>query len=434
MGNNIKMLMNIIFHLLFFFYNCSALKTRLKSSMKLIQSDDNTSINAFCFVNYNGIVYDLGKLYDDSSNYFIKNNQSYFYFNFCKFAHMKCKKDSSYIIHKSIDSPDDCHLMSSPNNKTTPQWKIKKENGNNNDSITSIEIAFPQGESCLNGNTSSYYNTKYIIQCDHSVPNVMFDNPTEISIDKCDNVIKMRSQYACPDIVRYSLSNTMRNNKIIIGLIILFIGIYFCFFAYKFLKPTRILTGVVIMNLITFIIASSWINANFSTLSFYIMLVLSSVVGIGLGYALMKFPYVVGPFLGALMGYVLTEIIFNLFAGLMKWNPRAVYFILLSSIGLLGVILGIIFQQHVFIVGSGFGGAYGILKGFGLLQDNFPLESQIYDFINKKEYDQLHQLLDYKFYLYIVFVIAFSICGIVFQYKRYYHLSKGNEREFNKAA
>jgi hypothetical protein len=87
-------------------------------------------VQAYCFVNLDGVVYDLNPLYDASSDYIFKSgtNQS-FYYNFCKFGVSKCKKDNTYIMAAKTDSlinnsTTDCTLLSGTNHENFPKWRI----------------------------------------------------------------------------------------------------------------------------------------------------------------------------------------------------------------------------------------------------------------------------------------------------------------------
>jgi hypothetical protein len=92
---------------------------------------ETSEIEAYCFVNLNGIVYDLNPLYDSTSDYYFKSieGKNNFYFNFCKYGTSKCKKDNSYIMvsHDTKienNTSNDCSILSGTNYANYPKWTI----------------------------------------------------------------------------------------------------------------------------------------------------------------------------------------------------------------------------------------------------------------------------------------------------------------------
>ena len=86
-------------------------------------------VEAFCFANINGVVYDLNPLYDATSDYLFKSKGENYYFNFCKFGSTKCKKDNTYIVAAKGGSvvnntTTECSLLSGTNYESLPKWKI----------------------------------------------------------------------------------------------------------------------------------------------------------------------------------------------------------------------------------------------------------------------------------------------------------------------
>jgi hypothetical protein len=90
----------------------------------------NEDIEAYCFVNMGGAVYDLNPLNDPKEDYSVitADKKNSFYFNFCQFAVTTCKKNKSYAVltrDTVIDNKSsDCSLLSASNKKTAPKWKI----------------------------------------------------------------------------------------------------------------------------------------------------------------------------------------------------------------------------------------------------------------------------------------------------------------------
>ncbi len=94
----------------------------------------DAELQAYCFANVNGIVYDLNPLYDATSDYMFKskNGSVTFFYNFCKFGNTKCKKDNTYMISTNQGSvynntSNDCNLLTGTNYQNLPKWKIKSK-------------------------------------------------------------------------------------------------------------------------------------------------------------------------------------------------------------------------------------------------------------------------------------------------------------------
>jgi hypothetical protein len=342
-----------------------------KNHLKLKRVDDvvksakpiaeTTQLSAYCFANVDGTVYDLGELYDSTTDYFVSSGKNYFYYNFCKYGNTKCQKDNTFVVYydKTQANSTDCKLLSNTNYEHTPTWKVTR---NRIENLNLIEITYPDGDRCPYSNTTTYYSTTYQIKCDMDIARVTVDNPNSISINQCQNVIKMRSKFACPDDNKYSLSMAIHESRIILGLGLMACGIYYCFLAYKYLRYTRILTGMVLTLFITIFIFANNLQVSFTTSKLLAILVVSLIIGYGIGWVISKKPWIVSALLGGFLGFVLAELIFSSIISLLTWNPRAVYYIIFSICVTVGAILGGLYQRHIFIVACGFFGGYAILR------------------------------------------------------------------------
>lgn len=254
----------------------------------------------------------------------------------------------------------------------------------------------------------------------------------EINLNKCNNTIKMRSQYACPNLTKYSLNNTVRKNSVIFGLILMAGGIYFCFFAYKYLQPTRFITGVCAVCFISFVLFANNLEIKFDSASFWSVFIISILIGLFLGWIISRVPWIVSAILGGFLGFIFTELLYQAIVSSLSWNPKAVYYIIFSISIAIGAVLGGLFQKHIFIISCAFTGAYAIMRGLGILEDNFPDERQLYDMIERSEWPQVSTMINSIFYLYLCFAIILGIVGTCHQYRKYFKDIRGDDYEFNK--
>jgi hypothetical protein len=288
----------------------------------------------------------------------------------------------------------------------------------------------PEGDRCQNGNITSFYSTILELKCDKNIARLSIDNSDEISTNYCKNTIKMRSQYACPIKNKYTLSEIMENNSTMFGLILLIGGIYYTFYSYKYLKITRILTGVTTVCFFSLFLFANNLQNTSNSINFWLIFILSAIIGLCLGWIISKIPWIVSCVLGGFLGFIFTELLYQGIFSLLSWNPKAVYYIIFSVAVLTGCILGGIFQKHIFIISCAFLGSYSIIRGVGVLEHNFPDEQQLVDLIERGEWPQVYEMMGYIIYIYLIFSFIMGILGTCYQYRFYFKDIKSDDRDF----
>lgn len=408
----------------FFFF--IVLSSPLKPSNPTIISSITTT-RAKRFSNINGTVYDIEPLYNINEDYSFDLPLGKLNFNFYNSTKQICKNSLSFVNY--ISSDGSCKILSKYEDNNYPLWKIYSYLNKQNNYI---EIFLPQGEKCNTENQIGYYYVKYKIHCNEKVQNYHFSNLSDFDIDKCNNEITLYSRYGCPIENQYSLSNVINNNHTLLGLTMLFSGIYFCFFAYCYIDKTIIITGIYLIVFIIFFIGANFLSITFTNVNFCVILVFCIIGGLLCGYFILKrFPFLLGCIVGLLIGFIFSEILFDILLKFITFKIKGVFYIIFSCFGVVGIMIGGFFYNHMFIYGASFLGSYGILRGFGTLYQNFPNERMFYDLIKRNEWYQINKLLNYAVYLYIIFIFIFGICGIVYQYKRFYPNITGGEEKKN---
>lgn len=110
--------------------NRNLLKTKADNTTNITNISISKEIKAFCFLDVDGIIYDLLPLYDPSQDYFFKGAKDYYYFNLCHYGVTKCKKDNSYMVYTNEpmanqnSTATECYLMSGTNPTIPPKWKV----------------------------------------------------------------------------------------------------------------------------------------------------------------------------------------------------------------------------------------------------------------------------------------------------------------------
>jgi hypothetical protein len=125
------MLINLfLISLLYAYTSQSQLRTDNKQSYKMKKLPEDDFTEAFCFLNVDGIVYDILPLYDPKQDYTFQNKDKEFYLNFCKFTTQKCRKDSTFISQHYLAANetniDDCYLLSGSNPAFPSKWRVSK--------------------------------------------------------------------------------------------------------------------------------------------------------------------------------------------------------------------------------------------------------------------------------------------------------------------
>ena len=379
------------------------------------------------FVNINGTIYDIEPLYNINEDYSFDLPLGTLNFNFYNSTQTICKNTLSFINFITFNST--CKILSTYEENKYLLWKIYSYSNKQNNYI---KIYLPQGEKCKTENQIENYNIKYEIHCNEEIQTYHFSNFSNFDIDYCKNEIILYSRYGCPIENLYSLSNIINNNHIFLGLAMLFSGIYFCFFAYCYIDKTIIMTGIYLIVFIVFFIGANFLSITFTNVNFYIILVFCIIGGLLFGYFILKrYPFILGCIIGLLMGFIFSEILFNILLKFITFKIKGVFYIIFACLGVVGIIIGGFFYNHMFIFGASFIGSYGIMRGFGTLYQNFPNERMFYDLIKRNEWYQINQLLNYAVYLYIIFLFIFGICGIIYQYKKCYPNITGGEEKKN---
>lgn len=83
-------------------------------------------IQAYRYIDLDGISFDLHNLYDKESDYSFNNGKDFFYLNIGDFSVTKCNKDNAYLVYFNRSEPNstDCNLLTGSNNLLVPLWKV----------------------------------------------------------------------------------------------------------------------------------------------------------------------------------------------------------------------------------------------------------------------------------------------------------------------
>ena len=267
-------------------------------------------------------------------------------------------------------------------------------------------MQLPPGDTCKTNKTLQYQTTM-IIECDStSSKTVTLDN--DVNINKCSNTIKMKSPYACPLFSVYSFGNSVVANKHIVGSVLMISGVFFCFFGIKFLFITEIVIGVVGTAFVLMFFLFSYLQIQYSTMEFWLIIAVSVLIGIIVGYFMSKMKKVPAVILGACCGYLLSILLFQFGLKFINTNPYVVFWV---TAVVCAAVLGVFawfFHNHILILGTSFLGAYAIIRGLSIMAGGFPDERQIMDLINLREWEQLKNVYNYLMIIFSFLTLKFT--------------------------
>lgn len=197
--------------LIFLFCQHVSCKMRKVKQMNINMTAYNESvlqysvpIYAYRYVDYEGIVYDLSELYDEIQDYTFNSNDNHYFINIGRFGHTKCRNHSSYAIFFNSSDADEntnCTFLSGIEESDPTSIRIISKYiyiyklGNYVKTLDIVEITLPPGEICYadNQTETAYYKTVFEITCDRQIAHLAIDNPDAISINSCENRIRLRS-------------------------------------------------------------------------------------------------------------------------------------------------------------------------------------------------------------------------------------------------
>merc|ERR1712032_993853 len=413
----------VIMTILLFVFNTESRSKFLKrnlniksdSLLQLTEIQKTKAIEAFCFLNSNGTVYDLNPLHNKTKDYLSEGKDYTMHYNFCEKAHTQCESKNTTALAVIIDNTDPTKCYSLGGSKSTmSKWSIKEDTKTN---ITSLELTLSQGDPCL-VDPSKNYETKFDIECDEKAETPIIDTNYKFNSSSCFNRIKIKSKEGCPNFSFYSMFNTVVSNKFIFGPILILLGIFLCFMGIAFYDVLCVISGVLLVSLVVLFLILGNINVTISGVAFWITLAVVLITGIIVGILFIKYELkwivdlAVAGFCGFLLGVFLYNFIFNQITS----HPKIVYFscIVFTIIALEFMVL--MFRKFVIILSTSFIGSYSLIRGSSLMAGGYPTEGMIIDLIERKEWEQLKLLLTNSVYMYLIGMVIFFFAGNIIQW------------------
>lgn len=389
----------------------------------LVVGEEKPLVNGFCFLNTNGTVYDLNGLKNDDIDYKIQTAGGIVYFNICRNALVSCKGNSGAVTYNSNLVGDNCAQLAG-NNTVTSSFFLIEDTAREK---SALRMKLPEGDLC-SSDTSKKYKTTIDFTCDEEADSPIISTPL-ININSCEQKIYMTTKSACPKLNVYSLWNKIQSNKWLFGLIIVGLGIFFCFFGEEFLKATQVIAGAALAMILVIYLILSNSSVTLYTWQFWLILVFSLLIGCLAGWFMSKIQWLPGVVFGTLLGFIVGFVLFNLFLRFIQSNPVAVFWVTMSFCIIGGILLGYFFEESISIISTSVVGAYGIVRGISIMAGGFPDERQVYELGMKGEWSQMKNLLSPVVYAYLAGFLILAGLGMFIQFKFFYDGNKKKEKK-----
>ena len=400
-----------------------AVETQTTIVPQKVVGEEVPLVDAFCFINTNGTVYDLNDLKSDNADYKIKTISGYIDFNICRNALNPCADKTGMASYTRTITGENCVQIAGNSSVSSSFYKVEDTARN----ITVLRMKMPEGDVCQSDNSKRYV-TEMDLTCDESAEAPVFSN-SPININSCTNTIFVATKSACPKYNVYAMWNRMIENKWIFGLIIIGLGIFFCFFGEEFIKISQILAGGAVALVLFMYLIFNNTEITMYSWQFWLIIVLALVIGCLAGYFMSLITWLPGVVFGGLLGFVLGLVLYNLFLRFIQSNPATIFWITMIACIVGGCIFGYFFEESICIISTSICGAYAIIRGLSIIAGGFPDERQVYELGQKGEWDQMKKLLDAAVYGYLAGFIILAIAGMYVQFKYFYDGDKKKKKD-----
>jgi hypothetical protein len=384
-------------------------------------------IDAFCFINNGGIVYDLNGLKSDN-DYKINTIGGFVSFNICQDQKKPCENQKGIASFTSNRLGEQCSQIAGVSSVSSKFFIIEdKENAK-----VTLRMKLPEGEACK-ANTNKKYQTLIDFTCDPTAELAKLSTDP-INLDNCETTIYVESKFACAKYDVYGLWNSIKSNKWLFGAIIIGLGIFFCFFGENFLKITQVIAGAALSLVIFLYFVFNYTVIEINSWQFWVVIIIAIGVGCLFGFFMAHLTWLPGLVFGALLGFVLGFVIFNLALRFIESNPNVVFWVTMSVCFILGCLLGFWKEEEIAIISTAIVGGYAIVRGISVWAGGFPDERQVYELGSKGEWEQMRNLLTGVVYAYLAGFVVLSALGMIIQFKFFYdgNKKKNNEEEKQK--
>lgn len=231
-------------------------------------------------------------------------------------------------------------------------------------------------------------------------------------------ILFFETKEACVKYDFYVVWKFINDYKVIFAIGLIVFGFFNCILGQKFAKITSFLITLFTVIILVLIFSQFILLPGSAQWIIWVMLSLGIILGCTAGYFVFKYHEKFFSLLvGGLAGFFLGEFLFNLFGNSLPLNLTLVHilFIIICIIAL--IILAFFLKDIIIIFATSFIGAYTLIRGVSLIAGYFPSEFTVIDLKQRGETEQLKDLLTWRVYIYLVFILVLTGLSIFIQIK-----------------
>jgi hypothetical protein len=399
-------------------------------NLRLLDNDFQEGINIICFW-FNTdkkAVYDLSQLktsvnsrkfaYDGSKTEqqnITGTTSDIVYFRMCEDVSEKdCEIDDKKVSGQifKLNKENECTLYAGDIGKGN-KWSLLDEKDMNK----GVRINFTSGGD-FDGSKKEKYQVIFELYCNKNVSDLTIKD-SKFDVNKQINIIKFESEHACVQLDLYQIWNFICSKKYIFASIMIALGLFEMLFGNYLIKPTTYIICMTAVVVFVFIFLFQLIiPSGASDAVLWVVLVIGCVIGAIVAFFISKYNKLIfGVVLGALSGYFLGQMLYISFFSSIKTNPTLIKILTYAATIIVLILFAYLFINVIIIFSTSFIGAYAFVRGISFFAGGFPSEATVIDYIERKEYEALKELLTWKVYVYLSAIVVCFIIGLIVQFK-----------------
>lgn len=381
--------------------------------------DGTKLINIKCLYVNKFRVFTLQSLQKEEGDYKKSINNGTLFFNFCQDTNEKINGSQSVstMFYKKGNKITRLSGTIDPNENSNDKnsWELIESN----DEIKGVKISYTMGDKCESG--TGNHQTILKVLCNSTKTDFKEDDLDlkEFDINGCKHTLTFYSSTGCKVNGFHLLNQLIDEYKILFTILFCIIGLFLCFSGAKRFKITAIIiSGIacsVIFSVIFLGIGSKIINTE---KKLWILLGVTFVAGLVIGAILIKCLKVIVFLLGATLGYMLGNFVYQIIQQFVNFNPEVMYYVVIGLCAVICGVIGLWFLKVIVVLSTSIFGAYLFAQGLSFVIGHWPDIQVIIDLLKNREFEQLKQTRDAWLFGYLGGWALLSVIGIFVQFHR----------------
>lgn len=241
-------------------------------------------------------------------------------------------------------------------------------------------------------------------------------------------VLFFETEAACPKFDFYQIWEFINKYNYIFAIILIAFGLFNCILGQKLSQYTSFILTLFVVTILCMFLFQFILPSGCADWIIWVILVVGIILGCTAGYFVFIYHEKFMAFLvGGIAGFFLGEFLFNLFGSLIKVNPTLINILFVIICIIASIILAYFIQEIIIIIATSFIGSYALIRGISLFAGHFPSEFTVIDLKAQGENEQLKKLLNWQFYVYLVFIVIACGLSIYVQYLIRKHTKESKE-------